>query len=107
MSAREVIAWTMESLGAFDPTREADAVLVALHAAGYRIIHDSENHGPTPSVDDVAAALWREAAVDCGAPPSVVDGRTREAFDDQSDEVKNRWRKFARAAIRAMEKQDG
>ena len=38
MSAREVIAWTMKSLGAFDPTREADAVLVALHAAGYRIL---------------------------------------------------------------------
>lgn len=47
MSARDEIAWTMKSLGAFDPTREADAVLVALHAAGYRIIHDSENHGPT------------------------------------------------------------
>src|SRR5690606_201191 len=42
MSAREVIAWTMKSLGAFDPTREADAVLVALHAAGYRILGPDE-----------------------------------------------------------------
>lgn len=42
MSARKVIAWTMKSLGAFDPTREADAVLVALHAAGYRILGPGE-----------------------------------------------------------------
>jgi len=51
--------------------------------------------------DELAAILWRTEAVDSGAPRSVVAGRTREAFEDQSEDTKNRWRKFARAALSA------
>lgn len=65
MSARDAIAWTMQSLGAFDPTREADAVLVALHAAGYRILGPSELDAETveriassPLPPKVIAAAW-------------------------------------------------
>lgn len=51
------------------------------------------------SVEDVAAALWREQVVDTGTPKSVLDGRTPEAFSEQSDHVRNHWFKFANAAI--------
>jgi hypothetical protein len=54
------------------------------------------------ALEDVAAALWRAEAVDSGTPKSVVDGRTREAFKDQSEELRRRWKKFASAAISAI-----
>jgi hypothetical protein len=50
----------------------------------------------------VAAAMWKAEAVDAGTPQSVADGRTPEAFDDQSDYIRARWTKFARAAITAL-----
>lgn len=53
------------------------------------------------SVDDLAAILWRTEAEDAGAPASIAEGRTRTAFDGQSDELKKRWRKFSRAALSA------
>lgn len=53
------------------------------------------------SVDDLAAILWRTEAEDAGAPASIAEGRTRTAFDEQSDELKKRWRKFSRAALSA------
>lgn len=51
------------------------------------------------SEDDMAAVLWRTELVDAGVPQSAVDGRTRSAFDLESESTKNRWRKFARAAL--------
>jgi hypothetical protein len=54
------------------------------------------------SVDDVAARLWKADAEDSGTPASVAAGRTREAFDDQSEGLKERWRKFANAALSAI-----
>jgi len=50
------------------------------------------------SLDDVAARMWKADAEDSGTPVSVAAGRTREAFDDQAEELKARWRKFAKAA---------
>ena len=52
--------------------------------------------------DDVAARMWKAEAEDCGAPASVAENRTRAAFDDQASDLKDRWRKFARAAIAAL-----
>ncbi|WP_426032685.1 hypothetical protein [Cypionkella sp. TWP1-2-1b2] len=49
----------------------------------------------------IAAAMWREEAVDAGTPDSVAEGRTYEAFGDQSPELQARWLKFSRAALRA------
>jgi len=54
---------------------------------------------PDELVDDLAAVLWRTEATDAGVPQSVIDGRTRQAFDDESQSTKYRWRKFARAAL--------
>lgn len=50
-------------------------------------------------LDDLAAVLWRTEAENVGAPASVASGRTREAFDEQSDGLKAVWRKFAKAAL--------
>ena len=50
-------------------------------------------------IDEVAARLWRAEAENAGTPQSGVDGRTAEAFAEQSEELKARWRKFARAAL--------
>lgn len=65
MSARDVIVWTIKSLGAFDPTRETDAVLVALHAAGYRLlgpgeidVETVERIASSPLSPKVIAAAW-------------------------------------------------
>lgn len=71
-----------------------------LEASGFRILGPDEVDQVT--VDDVAAELWKAEAEDAGAPASIANGRTRDAFDDQSDELKRRWRKFARAATRAL-----
>lgn len=68
-------------------------------AAGYRLI------GPG-NVDDVAAAMWRDEAIDSGTPASVAAGRTREAFDEQADQLKHRWRKLSNAALRALQSQE-
>lgn len=70
----------------------------------YKRVRDAISAAPTAptsstvDLDDVAARLWKAEAEDSGTPASVIAGRTREAFDDQSEELKNRWRKFARAA---------
>ena len=48
----------------------------------------------------LAAALWREDAVDAGSPPSLVASRTQDAFADQSLETRNHWMKFAVCAYR-------
>ena len=58
--------------------------------------------GVKVSVDDLAAVLWRTELIDAGVPQSVINGRTREAFDNQSEDTKNRWRKFARASFTAL-----
>ena len=85
MSARDVIAWTMKSLGAFDPTREADAVLVALHAAGYRILGPGELDAETlercikelnrlPWFEDVVSLVDAEAALRALMDQPSTDG---------------------------------
>lgn len=58
-------------------------------------------------VERVAARLWKAEAEDAGAPASVAQGRTRAAFDEQSDGTKDRWRKFARAALLAVKSKGG
>jgi hypothetical protein len=53
-------------------------------------------------VERVAARLWKADSEDAGVPASVTAGRTYDAFLDQSDDTRAKWRKFARAAIEAM-----
>jgi len=77
---------------------QAHATVVALTAAGYTIVGPADVE---KAVDDVAARLWRAEAEDSGSPASVAAGRTREAFNGQSEDLKNRWRKLARAALTA------
>lgn len=85
--------------GAFERAY-AEAAGVA-HETG-RVTQEAPMHNDTISdemVDDLAAILWRTEAFDVGAPVSIAEKRTREAFSDESDGTKNRWRKFARAAL--------
>jgi len=97
MRTRETVAWVINKCSTASVTHHqfADEILSALHAAGYRLI------GPR-GVDDVAAAMWREEAIDSGTPSSVAQGRTREAFDEQADGLKDKWRKLAAASLRSL-----
>jgi hypothetical protein len=52
--------------------------------------------------DQIAALLWRTEAVDSGTPQSVIDGRTPEAFADQSPELRRKWFKYADAIFAAL-----
>lgn len=97
--AREIIATKLPFANTIKQ-QWAQEIIDALHTAGYRILGPDDVDPVT--VDDVAAKLWKAEAEDAGAPASIANGRTRDAFDDQSDELKRRWRKFARAAIRAL-----
>ena len=56
----------------------------------------------TQTVERVAAALWKAETIDSGTPQSVIDARTPELFVSQSDGLRAKWHKFARAAISAM-----
>lgn len=103
MSARDVISSNADLVdacrkhaSAMSPLVTAIGIMRDLEAAGYRILAPGELDSRE---DDVAAAMWKAEAEDSGAPASIPAGRTREAFDDQSEELKARWRKFARAAI--------
>ena len=53
-------------------------------------------------VGRVAAAMWKSEAVDSGAPVSVANERTLDAFEDQPPPLQAKWRKFANAAIIAL-----
>jgi hypothetical protein len=53
-------------------------------------------------VERVAARMWKAESEDAGTPASVTARRTYDAFLDQSDDTRARWRKFARAAILEM-----
>ena len=53
-------------------------------------------------IERVAWRLWRADSEDAGVPASVTNGRTQEAFAEQSEDTRRRWLKFARAAIEAM-----
>lgn len=99
MSARDVIAEELEDEFGHYADERADDILSALTAAGYRLV------GPE-RIDDVAAAMWREEAIDSGTPASVAAARTREAFDEQSDSLKDKWRKFAAVALRVLQSQE-
>lgn len=50
-------------------------------------------------VDRVAARLWLAEVQDAGVPQSAIDARTPDAFQEESESTKARWRKFARAAL--------
>lgn len=60
------------------------------------------NEQDKQTVERVAAALWKAETIDSGAPQSVIDARTPELFVSQSDGLRAKWHKFARAAISAM-----
>lgn len=108
MSAREILATTyIEGHNRPIGHLHAKAIEVALTAAGFSIVHKDEIHAPSVDADDIATALWREDAMGGGTPASVAKGRTRQAFDDQSDELQARWRRFARAALRELMKEVG
>ena len=53
-------------------------------------------------VERLAAELWRVEAVDSGSPPSVAKARTFENFGDQAEATRDKWRKFACAAVNMM-----
>jgi hypothetical protein len=76
---------------------------IAEHPEKYEVrplyTHPAPSGQAVAEVDDIAARLWKADAEDSGTPASVAKGRTREAFDDQSEGLKNRWRKFANAAL--------
>lgn len=60
--------------------------------------HTAAGAGPVgEAVETIAAALWKEEARE-GTPRSVYEGRTLEAFREQSPETIYRWTRFARAA---------
>jgi len=97
-SLAHVIAEMLERAGEQRPNGDIlhDILAQVLPAAEYTIVADVEK-----AVDDVAARLWRAEAEDSGSPASVAAGRTREAFNGQSEDLKNRWRRLARAALSA------
>ncbi len=51
------------------------------------------------TVEVLAAVLWREQVINSGTPQSVIDGRTPDAFANQSDLVRDPFLRYARAAI--------
>lgn len=77
-------------------SRVADAMAEA--ALSFRVAGSPSSPVQVKALDDLASMFWRVDAEDVGAPPSVAAGRTRQAFDEQADETKETWRKFARAA---------
>lgn len=50
----------------------------------------------------VAAAMWKAEIIDAGVPQAVTDARTPEAFSEQSDYIRAKWMKLARAAIASL-----
>jgi len=52
--------------------------------------------------DKIAALMWRTQAVDVGAPASVANARTPEAFSDESQETRDTWLKQADAILAAL-----
>lgn len=50
--------------------------------------------------DDIAFEMWREEA--SVGTPGMFKGRTREAWADQSEDTRNKWLRFAGAALRAL-----
>ena len=67
-----------------------------------RIAELEASPGVTVDVEALAAILWREQAVDVGAPLSVSAGRTHEEFAKQSPETRAPFLKYAKAALRAL-----
>ena len=55
-----------------------------------------------PTIESLAAILWREQLVDVGAPRSTIRARTPQAFADQSDLVRDVFLKYARAALQSI-----
>ena len=73
-----------------------------LMEARARIAELEARPGVTVDVEALAAILWREQAVDVGAPLSVSAGRTHEEFAKQSPETRAPFLKYAKAALRAL-----
>lgn len=57
-------------------------------------------------IEALAAVLWKTQAVDVGAPKSVADARTLDAFREESHDTIANCEKLARAALEAMGPKD-
>lgn len=107
MSAREIIrsAFVADSggFGAEDDTRIADAIIEALHAAGYRILAPGD-------VDPETAEKCAETAHDCF---KLLRESSNRLFDegDQGSAILTKERAYgasdAAVAIRALAKEGG
>jgi hypothetical protein len=52
--------------------------------------------------DQIAALMWKTQSINAGAPQSVANGRTLEAFADAGDEVCGYWLKQSAAILAAL-----
>jgi len=50
-------------------------------------------------IEKIAAELWRVQVIAAGAQPSVVRGRTPEAFSESSDEIRRLYLRQAAAVL--------
>lgn len=55
------------------------------------------------TLDDMAAKMWQAEAFSTTGPTSILHGRHRQAFDEQDEAVKRKWRKYATVAIEHSE----
>ena len=62
--------------------------------------HDAE------TVEAMAAAMWRAETIESGTPKSVTMRRTPQMFRDLGEANREKWIKFARAALSAMQLRD-
>lgn len=53
------------------------------------------------TIERAAAAMWREEAVESGAPALVAKNRAQDAFTEQHPELVAKWKKLAESALRA------
>lgn len=53
--------------------------------------------------EHLAAILWRTQAEGTGTPQIVIDRRTPEAFENENQQTRDKWLKYADAAIAALE----
>jgi hypothetical protein len=96
---KDGVLWFHYTSDEYIPSGKGATTLIRQPDGSYRGICG----GQTMSAPErIAAALWREEAVDAGAPPSLAARRTPEAFADESDVIRAKWLKLAHAAIRAQ-----
>lgn len=90
MDARDIIAKTIKQHRASPDVAVTNWIICELEAAGYQIIHDSENHGPTLARAAEAVGNHNKTGREW-VPGSLWDSITQEAV----------------GRIRAMEERDG